>query len=151
MKRILFVCTGNTCRSPMAQGLLTKILGTVPDENPNTFEICSAGLFAVSGLPASPEAIKTMQEYGIDISQHKSRQVNKEIIKQSDFIIVMTAMHYDHLLAMYPESENKLSSLGELAGFHGEVKDPFGKEIKEYKKTAAQLHSMLEKIIDKFI
>lgn len=93
-KKILFVCTGNTCRSPMAEGLFKKMA----KEKQLPVEVQSAGLAAFAGVPATPEAILVCLEKGVDISGHQSQPLNKSLVMESDLILTMTARHKEMIL-----------------------------------------------------
>src|ERR1039458_10614691 len=84
MKKILFVCTGNVCRSPMAEGLLRHML-----RGRNDIQVASAGLGALEGVGATGAAIEVMAELGIDISSHVSQSLGSELVRQADFILVL--------------------------------------------------------------
>lgn len=134
---ILFVCTGNTCRSPMAQGLfnaLSRKKGLDAAAN-------SAGLFASSGSPASGYAIEAMANLGIDISFHQAKQITKELIEKADVVIPLTQGHYDALKNKFPQYEKKLRLLNEP------VQDPYGGSMASYEKTAAQLERLISDLL----
>ena len=127
---ILFVCSGNTCRSPMAMALF-RLKGTEVQAE-------SAGIFAVDGQPASIEAIKACELLGADLSEHRSRRITPEIIRDSDIIATMTLSHkIQLLLAGCPEE--KVFTLSELTGIPGDISDPFGQSQEIYNKTAQEL------------
>ena len=96
---ILFICTGNVCRSPMAEYLLRRRLGKQAD-----WKISSAGLFTGNGMAASQPAIEVMQEQAIDLTPHRSRVVTKDIIDAATLIVVMTATHAAELKRRFPET-----------------------------------------------
>lgn len=103
MKEVLFVCTGNSCRSAMAEGLMKKIVkGSV------NIHISSAGVAAYEGMPASQEAILVMQKLGVDISEHKARRVTDEMLKQADFILVMEQGHTQYILKQRSELSKRV-------------------------------------------
>lgn len=135
---ILFVCTGNTCRSPMAEGLMKMMT-----QNENC-TVSSAGLYA-DGAPASKEAILTMQGFGIDISQHTSRQLTPEMIEEATLILTMTNAHRDMLLSITPQYKNKIRTLADWADASEDVADPFGGDIQLYQQTADQILELLKK------
>ena len=97
---ILFVCTGNICRSPMAEGILKKL---VTEARLDGIRAASAGVCALPGNPASTLARKVAGENGVDISEHRARPVSSDIIDQSDLVLVMEPAHRKSLLASYPE------------------------------------------------
>ncbi len=151
MKRVLFVCSGNTCRSPMAQGLFTRIIAQYQGGGLNRgYEICSAGLFAADGMPAARAAVDTMLQYEIDLSRHRSKRLDKEMINNADLVLVMTRGHYLYIIESFEGSKDKTFLLSDLAGYDGqEILDPYGLGTEAYQKSAEQIKEMLEKIIEK--
>jgi len=134
--KILFVCTGNTCRSPMAQAMAAQLLG-------EKFDVISAGLMAMPNSAASAHAIAVMNERNIDLSKHKSQLVTEALIKESDLILTMTTSHKEALLQ---SAGNKVHTLGEYAGSNTSVSDPFGGDLKVYRACADEIYELLEKI-----
>ena len=131
MKRILFVCTGNTCRSPMAEGILKKI--AKDDE----YIIESAGIMALDGESACNDAILSCKEIDIDISNHKSKSISKvKNLEEVDLFIVMSESHAD-ILKKLSVPENKIVVLG------GGIPDPYLKGIAEYRRTRDKIKAEL--------
>lgn len=151
--RILFVCSGNTCRSPMAQALLRKALSVEPSLgllNGNRVE--SAGLQAFSGQAPSPEAVEVMRDHAIDLSTHRARRLTEQMMDESDLIITMTRSHCRQLQNDYPFRRQNIWLLSELAGFDEiDIEDPFGLGIKEYARTAILLKNMIDKMLKRTI
>lgn len=138
MKKVLFICTGNTCRSPMAEGLLKDYLN-------GDFIVESRGVSVFFNGPANENAIKVMEEDGIDISNHTSKQIDEEILRESDLIITMTNGHRDLLLNIYPEYKEKTFTLKAYDnGIKGDISDPFGGNIEEYRKTKDQIKKLIK-------
>ena len=139
---VLFVCTGNTCRSPMAAALFNKIAV----ERDLDVRIESAGLFANDGAPASNGAIIAMKKYGIDLLGHHSQSINTELIEKSDLILTMTAAHK---AVLEPSAQGKTFTLCEYAGINGTIDDPYGGDVAEYEECAEKLNKALEKVADR--
>lgn len=139
---VLFVCTGNTCRSPMAAALFNKI--ALERDLPVRIE--SAGLFANDGEPASAEAVTAMKAYDIDLLGHKAKTVNAELLEKSDLVLTMTGAH-KMVLEQY--LGDKVYTLMEFAGESGDIPDPYGKDVDEYKECAESLYKALLKVADK--
>lgn len=147
MTRILLVCTGNTCRSPMAEALFLKLLQENADEIQQEIEIASAGLYTISDLPASEEAIMIMEREGLDITGHRSRVLDVHMLDDADLILTMGSNHRDEILERFPETESKVYTLGEYAGFAGvDIKDPIGGGSEAYQKCARQLKEILPRV-----
>lgn len=115
IRRVLVVCIGNICRSPMAEGLLRRAL---PD-----LQISSAGLAALVGYGADPIAVEIMAEQGIDIGAHRARMVTDALVKDSELILVMDSRQQEQIAAAYPHARGKVFRLGETA--RQDIPDPY--------------------------
>lgn len=147
---VLFVCSGNTCRSVMAQGFLERIWEKYPDKKVE-IRASSAGVAAVDDLEASPQALEALREEGIDLRHHRSRKVDEELIVWADYIFTMTEGHKKALLAFFPEAKEKVWLLGEfVTGEKGwEIPDPYGEGIEIYRFVAGKLKDLIEKALEK--
>lgn len=139
---ILFVCTGNTCRSPMAAAMFAK------EANARKLDVQveSAGIFATDGENASSEAIIAMHEYGIDLTGHHAQSINQELIEKSDLIITMTPAHK---MVFESVAGDKTFTLGEYAGVDYDIDDPFGGDVDDYLQTAQQIKNAIVKMADR--
>ncbi|MDN5312053.1 MAG: protein arginine phosphatase [Thermoanaerobacteraceae bacterium] len=149
MKRVVFVCTGNTCRSSMAEALFKKILKERGREMDIMVESC--GIAAVEGMPASPNAVKVMKEEGIDISSHRARLLSEEILK-ADLILTMTKNHKDYILNKFPETKGRVFVLEEFAsGQRGDenvdISDPYGGDEQTYRRVADEIKEKLKNVL----
>ena len=138
MKQIVFVCTGNTCRSPMAAALFRAHDG----EARTGLTASSAGMFAHEGLPASENAVLAVRELGGDLSAHRARQLTPEIVADADYLVCMTAAHYDRLLERFPQAADKIYTLSGR-----DVGDPFGGDLTVYRASAAAIDEAIEALI----
>lgn len=137
---ILFVCTGNTCRSPMAEGLFKKIV----KENEDEFEIASGGMNAFEGDKANQNAVYALEEYGVDISSHRAKNVDAATIADADIILTMTGAHKEMLLYLFGgAAEVKTHTIMEYIGEDGDIEDPYGGDICVYKKCADKIYNAL--------
>lgn len=153
--RILFVCTGNTCRSPMAEGLCRSFLGHFRLQR--EVEVASAGLSALDGGPASREAVALMGEKGIDLSGHQTAGLTAAKVQWADLILTMEEQHRRRLLERFPEAAAKAFVLKEYVatpadgvaatgtGRKGagsfDIPDPFGQSTEAYRRCARELAS----------
>src|SRR5258707_5183126 len=149
MKTILFVCTGNICRSPMAEGLFRHAV-----KGRNDFRVMSAGVGAVEGLPPSEHAVQALRELGIDISRQRSRMLTGELVEQADFIFGMTNSHVDAVTLLYPQAAEKTFLLREfdetLDNYEADIGDPIGGSYEIYVSCRDQIEQGIVGIL-KFV
>ena len=109
--KIMFICTGNICRSAMAHVMLEK---RAKEENKD-IEVYSCGVFAENGDVSTEEAIETMQEYGIDLKKHRATNIRNSKIQEMDIILCATTSHKNNVIAMYPNLKEKVFTMKEYA------------------------------------
>ena len=131
MKTILFVCTGNVCRSPMAEGLFRHATQGRTD-----YRVMSAGVGAMEGQPPSPHAAHALKELGVDILQQRSRMLTSDLVEQADYIFGMTHSHVDQINLLFPHASEKTFLLREfdetLDEFEKDITDPIGGSYETY-------------------
>lgn len=149
MFSILFVCTGNTCRSSMAEGIFKSL--TKKSSMEDKFYISSSGTGVNMPLPASDHAVMVLQEIGIDISKHLSRPLSRQLIDESDLILGMTSAHKNHILRIMPEAEAKVFTLIEYAtrSKKGDIEDPYFMDLGTYRNIRDELMKYLEMVMEK--
>jgi RpiB/LacA/LacB family sugar-phosphate isomerase len=138
MKTILFLCTGNVCRSPMAEGLFRHAI-----KGRGEFRIVSAGLGAVDGEPPTNHSVSAMREIGIDISGQRSRALTAELVRSADLILGMTHSHTDTVALLYPSAAEKTFLLREfdetLEAYEKDISDPIGSPYHIYAECRDQI------------
>jgi protein-tyrosine-phosphatase len=147
-QKILFVCAANVCRSPMAEGLLKNLIKN-DGFTPNSISVRSAGIGNTHGSDASDQAIQVMRERGLDISRHKARTVNWDIINGSDLILCMSQEQVSNLKQSYAEAQNKFYLLTEFCGSQGDIDDPSGRPTRAYESCASQVEDLLKVLVEK--
>jgi len=146
VRRLVFVCTGNTCRSPMAEYL---IRAETPEACVPGFVVSSAGIGTMNGMRASESALNVMNElFGIDMSAHRSSVFTDNIAESNDLILAMTAWHRDVLRKTYPSAGHKIHTLyGFVRGEDRDINDPYGQGEDSYRETALEIKSLTDELL----
>lgn len=150
-KKIVFVCTGNICRSAMAHGYMQKVLKDKGLENKYIIE--SAGTNAYTGDKATDFACKAMEKYNTDISKHRATYIEESDIKEADLILCMTHAHKLRVLNRYPKLESKVFTLKEYLGEteYMDIDDPWGFSMDVYTSCANEIVHYVDKLVEKIL
>ena len=145
---ILFICTGNICRSPMAEGLLRHMLAVRAAEG---VDIRSAGTHAMDGRPAEPHAVEAARELGADINAHIARSLDREMVVGADLILVMEPWQADLVGRVLPVAEHAdkvrlLAAYGDASATT--VDDPYGGTLDAYRACARLMQACLSAVVD---
>ena len=149
VKKILFVCTGNSCRSVMAEGLFKHLTADRAAE----FSVSSAGTGAVDGYPASEQTIRVMKEEGVDVTEHQSQRLTFEMVRSSDRIYVMETAHKEFVLRLCPEAAGKVFLLTEFSSHENgsaaeiDIPDPIQMSDSFYKNVLFIIRDCIGKIV----
>lgn len=147
----LVVCSGNTCRSPMAAGLLRRLLaqklGCREDELAERgYHVESAGTGAYGGAPATPEAVQALRAKGIDISGHRSQPLSLELVNRADYIFAMTGRQADNIRLLAAHAESRLKRLDEQ-----DIEDPIGGSEEDYLVCATRIEGALRRRLEEVV
>jgi protein-tyrosine phosphatase len=142
---LLFVCTGNTCRSPLAEVLARQVLHGLGE----SVRVHSAGTAALEGSPASSQALSVAREAGLDLTSHRARSLTPEMLVDASLVLVMGEQHLAETRRLAPQAPAHL-----LAAYAGgeprEVPDPFGGDLEVYRATLARLRSLVQRSTQRF-
>ena len=150
--KIMFICTGNICRSAMADWLLKKKLKDLKRQD---IQVYSSGIYAYDGDISTWEAKEVMKEYEVDLKEHRATNIRNSNIKEMDLILCATKSHKIAVLDIYPELKEKVYTMKEYVGYNREnhdridIKDPWGYDIETYRSCAAEIDECLELLIKK--
>lgn len=147
--KILFVCTGNICRSPLAEAIARRIL---EERGVTDIAVASAGTAAYDGAPASEGSYLVALEHGLDLSGHQARELTAQLVEEADLVLAMSRGHQRRAESL--GGEGKAMLLGEYAGMQGEeaeVPDPFGGDLEEYRATFDRLQGLVAEAMERII
>ena len=149
MKSIMFICTGNICRSPMAHAYMQKRLYDLNKQN--EYIISSCGTNAIYGQCATDNAIEAMKKYDIDLTGHRATSIEDSNLLDYDIILVLTKNHKREVLQIYPSLNEKIFTLKEYVNNeekYKDIDDPWGLDINVYNATAKDIVENIDKLIE---
>lgn len=139
MRSVLFVCSANVCRSPMAEGLMKALVKAKGE----VWRIESAGVWALNRSPAVENTLQVLRKRGIDLSRHISRQITFEMAEEFNLILTMESNHQEALRAAFPELADKVFMMTEMIGKKVDVADPIGFPVVVFEQTAREIELIL--------
>lgn len=147
--KIMYICTGNICRSAMAEGMLKKEL---QDKNIENVKVYSCGIYAITGDYATYNAIEAANKYNVDISNHRATNIKDSNIKEMDLILCATESHKQSVVFLYPELKDRVYTMKEYAkldndGKDMDIKDPWGYDIEVYKNCIKEIEDTIQKML----
>ena len=150
MQKIMFVCTGNICRSAMADKMLTK----KAQEEKLDIEVYSSGTFAENGAYPTVEAIEVMEEYDVDLKKHRATNIKKYNLEKMDLVLCATTNHKNMVLQLYPNLTEKVFTMKEYVGETSEgtdIKDPWGYGMQTFLECAKEIDLCVNKTLERIL
>jgi protein-tyrosine-phosphatase len=146
LKRVLFVCTGNTCRSPMAEAILTHM----SKHRQFPLEVRSAGIYATPGNAISPQAKEVLSSEGIQ-TEHCAQRLDHGLLEWADVVLTMTRSHKNAILLESPRLDKKVYTLTEyITDDSFDIMDPYGSSVEVYQRCAEEMYQHLENMMEKW-
>lgn len=140
-RSVLFVCTANICRSPMAVGLFRRMI----ENDPDCWRVESAGVNGRAGFPAAEYTLLVLQQRGIGLSDHRSRPITRSIASDFQLILTMEKNHKEAIQAAFPDLSARVKFLAEIVNDNRDIVDPIGRPLLEYEDTAREIESILKR------
>ncbi len=155
-RKILFVCTGNTCRSFMAETIARDYIARIKPET--KIQIASAGTGCLPGEPASSKAVTVLQEMGLSKEDHRTTCLTETLVTEADLVLTMTESQQQFIRRMVPQARDKVWRLSQYAlgaedGAEGikDILDPFGCELEVYRACAQELSDLVARALNRFL
>jgi protein-tyrosine-phosphatase len=146
MPSVLFVCTGNLHRSPMAEYFFKAKIGSDPD-----WKIASAGTYTRDGMPLPPEVLMILSKAGIDARRHRSREITREMVANHNLVLCLASNHKEALRAEFPDLAERIHLLSEMVGEKSDVDDPIGGPMVEFEAVAREIDTYLTQGFERIV